>query len=123
LLFVKLRQFPGAGRQHIALDTSRVAWQPSGDPGVDVKHLYQQSGFSDRVRLERWTAGSAHQRAYADGAELFVVEGELADDVGVYPAESWLRFPVGSRHRAKTVEGCTLYVKEGGLAYLEAGIS
>jgi len=122
MLFVKLRQFPGAGRQHIVLDTPRAAWRPSDEEGVDVKHLYQQPGFSDRVRLERWTPGSAHQRTYADGAELFVVEGELADELGVYPALSWLRFPVGSRHRAKTDGGCTLYVKEGGLAYLLGGV-
>src|SRR5262249_28052443 len=120
VLFVKLRQFPGAGRRHIVLDTNRAAWRPAGD-GLQVMPLYEQPGFSDRTRLERWLPRSTHDRSYERGAELFVIDGEFSDEQGAYSVQTWLRFPAAARHRANTTGGCTLYVKEGGFAYLHAG--
>src|SRR5499427_3880994 len=54
LLFVKLRQFPGRERRHVVVDTHGLDWQPSSIPGVAQKALYQQAGFQDTMRLERW---------------------------------------------------------------------
>jgi anti-sigma factor ChrR (cupin superfamily) len=121
LLFVKLRQFPGRDRRHVAIDTLTLPWQPGATPGISMTSLYQQPGYADSMRLERWQPGARSQaRAYAGGAELFVLEGTLADESGRHAAGSWLRFPPGATHRAGTDEGCTLYVKEGGFAYLES---
>jgi anti-sigma factor ChrR (cupin superfamily) len=73
------------------------------------------------VRLERWEAGTdVGVRHYAQGVELFVVEGEFSDDAGSYTAGCWLRLPMGARHHPRTTHGCTLYVKESGLPYLRA---
>ena len=121
VLFVKLRQFPGRDRNHVVLDTTKLSWQPTGIPGISGKTLYEQTGFSDVTCLERWAPGSeAGSTTYEQGAELFVVEGEFADEAGTYSQGWWLRQPAGSRHRPRSERGCTLYVKRAGLPYLKS---
>jgi anti-sigma factor ChrR (cupin superfamily) len=122
VLFVKLRQFPGRDRRAVAIATPGLRWQPGTSPGVEIKPLYSQTGFTDSTRLERWAAGTKLESVnYPAGAELFVLDGELDDDTGRFGAGTWLRFPVGSRHAPATTAGCVLYIKEGGLAYLRSG--
>ena len=124
ILFVKLRQFPGRARRHLVVDTRRLPWQQSSIPGVTRKHLYEQAGFSDVVFLERWSDGTDRGNiTYEDGAELFVLDGQLADEAGTYAAGCWLRFPAGSQHHPRTAEGCTLYIKKSGLAYLKSAVA
>jgi anti-sigma factor ChrR (cupin superfamily) len=119
LLFVKLRQFAGRGRLHVVVDTNKSDWMPTSTPGVMRKPLYEQPGFTDRVMLEQWSAGAElGLTSYEEGAELFVLDGEFADEEGVYGKGCWLRMPARSRHRPRTARGCTLYVKRSGLAYL-----
>jgi anti-sigma factor ChrR (cupin superfamily) len=121
LLFVKLRQFTGRDRRHVVIDTRKLSWQPSSIAGVTYKNLYQQSGFSDQVLLEHWSPqADPGVTSYAQGAELFVLEGEFANEAGSYSPGCWLRFPAGSQHRPRTVHGCTLYVKKSGLPYLRS---
>jgi len=119
LLLVKLRQVAGRERQHVVVDTDALEWQPGATPGVSHKLLYEQPGFSDSTSLERWEPGSdSGPRTYAQGAELFVLDGKFADDEGSYAKDSWLRMPAGSAHTPRTDEGCTLYVKTAGIKYL-----
>lgn len=121
-LLVKLRQFPGRERQHVVVDTNALPWQPAGTPGTWRKLLYRQAGFSDETSLERFDAGaSAGVVVHPQGAELFVLDGTLEDDEGIYPTGSWLRLPAGASHRPCSPTGCTVYVKRAGLAYLRAG--
>jgi anti-sigma factor ChrR (cupin superfamily) len=121
VLFVKLRQFPGRERRHVVADTHSLAWEPSVIPGVAHKPLYAQTGFSDVIRLELWEPQvDLGIVSYAQGAELFVLEGEFTDEAGTYSAGYWLRLPIGSEHHPKSAEGCTLYVKRSGLSYLRA---
>lgn len=119
LLFVKLRQFPGTDRVHVATNTNELAWRPSEREGVEVKPLYEQTGFSDTMRLERWAANAALDPiTFERGAELFVIDGSFENDDNTFAAGTWLRFPLGDTLRPRTKEGCTLYVKTGGFAYL-----
>lgn len=122
VLLVKLRQFPGRTRQHVAIQTAGLEWQPGAHRGAEVRPLYSQAGFADRMRLERWRAGAAFGRSdYAAGAELFVLEGAFDDEQGHFGKGAWLRLPPGAAHSPTTAAGCTLYIKEGGFAYLAAG--
>jgi anti-sigma factor ChrR (cupin superfamily) len=122
VLFVKLRQFPGRARKHVATRTETVAWQSTARAGVAVRPLYSQAGFADSMRLERWTGGMPGGRIdYPGGAELFVVEGAFADEGGTHAQGAWLRLPPGGAHSPSTADGCIVYVKEGGFAYLRAG--
>ncbi len=121
ILFVKLRQFPGRDRVHVALDTNALAWEQTSTPGVARKALYRQAGFQDRMDLERWAPDADPGTvSYPDGAELFVLEGELADEAGTYGPGCWLRLPAGASHQPRSDAGCTLYVKRSGLAYLRS---
>lgn len=120
VLFVKLKQFPGRAREHVAIPTGELTWQAGPRPGIEIKPLYAQAGFSDTTRLERWSPGSKVGRvAYAGGAEMFVVEGAFEDETGHFGERTWLRLPVGQAHAPSTQSGCMLYIKEGGLAYLQ----
>jgi anti-sigma factor ChrR (cupin superfamily) len=119
VLFVKLRQFPGRDREHVALDTNALPWQPTARAGVAVRPLYAQAGFADTMRLERWAPGTELGRVvYPQGAELFVLEGSFRDAEGAFARGAWLRLPPGSAHEPVSAGGCVLYVKEGGFAYL-----
>ena len=121
VLFVKLRQFPGRERRHVVIDASRLAWQPTPAPAVTCKPLYRQAGFSDEMRLERWAPrADLGIVSYEQGAELFVLEGELSDEAGAYSAGCWLRLPAGAEHHPRSDGGCTLYIKKSGLRYLRS---
>ncbi len=121
IIFVKLRQFPGRDRSHVVLDTNTLPWEPTACEGVARKHLYRQSGFSDATCLERWREGiEIAGRTYAEGAEIFVIDGAYSDERGVYRTGSWQRLPAGAAHQPRTSDGCLLYIKTGGLRYLNA---
>ena len=120
-LFVKLRQFPGTDRRHVAVDTNRLDWQSSATPGVMHKPLYAQDGYTDTMALEKWNAGvKPRPVSYSSGAEIFVIDGRLSDENGRYEPGHWLRFPAGAGHRPHTDSGCVFYIKRGGLAYLRS---
>lgn len=121
VLFVKLRQYPGRERKHIAIQTDTMPWQPASTPGIETKLLYEQSGYVDTMRLERWATGAAPSESeYGGGAEIFVIDGVLSDELGQHGAGSWIRFPEGAKHAPLPGSGCTLYVKTGGLRYLDS---
>ena len=121
LLFVKLRQFPGRERRHVVVDTGKLAWEPGPIAGVAQKRLYEQPGFSDEMRLEHWDPGTdLGIVSYEQGAELFVLDGEFADDEGAYRRGCWLRLPCSSAHHPHSDGGCTVYVKRSGLPYLRS---
>ncbi len=117
LIFVKLRQYSGYGRRHVAIDTHELAWEPSRIDGVDYKLLYSDEDFSDSMRLERWLPrADLGGTIYPQGVEIFVITGSFSDDEGRYDAGAWLRLPAGARHHPRSDEGCELYVKLAHLA-------
>ena len=121
LLFVKLRQFPGGDREHVAVDTNELEWQPGPAPGISLKPLYAQRGYSDTMRLERWQPGAdPGAGSYEHGAELFVLEGSFSHGEGDYQKGCWLRLPAGASHHPHTEEGCLLYIKQSGIPYLRS---
>jgi hypothetical protein len=123
LLFVKLRQYPGVDRSHVAVDTHTLPWEPLAG-GREQKLLYAQPGFLDTSRLERWSADSAlEERTYPSGAELFVLSGSFEDDLGQYATHTWMRLPAHFTHRPVTAQGCELYIKEGGFGYLRSSVA
>ena len=121
LLFVKLRQFPGRDRHHVALQTGDLEWLQSARKSVRWKKLYAQEPYSDHVRLEYWDSPAAIGRIhYPQGAELLVLKGSFSDALGEYAAGSWLRIPAGGHLNPFDGSDCELYIKEGGFAYLRS---
>jgi len=122
LLFVKLRQYSGAGRHHVATRTDEISWQTTARPEIELKSLYAVDGFADTTQLQRWASGaSSGTVAYDGGVEIFVLEGTFEDERGSYGEHSWLRLPDNVKHTPVTLGGCKLYVKMGALSDLRSG--
>ena len=120
-LFVKLRQYPGARRQHVAVQTQDLPWLRSVRKNCEWKKLYAQEPFTDSMRIERWqTPGELGEINFPQGAELFVLGGRFSDKLGDYPAHSWLRIPAGGSLLPDGDTPCELYIKEGGFTYLQS---
>ena len=114
LLFVRLRQYPGADRPRIVLDTTTGAWAPGPTPGLEVLSLYARAGHPERVRLERWGPGATRPRlGHPGGEEIFILAGALRDEEGVHGRGGWLRYPPGDAGAFRSEAGCRLYVRVG----------
>ena len=120
-LFVKLRQYPGIHRQHVAVNVNEIPWQSTERSGESEKLLYSQDDYLDVTRLIRWDPGTAFEAIqYEGGAELYVLDGMFEDELSEYQSGTWLRIPRGGYLKPKTSRGCTLYFKTNGLVYLNA---
>lgn len=116
VLFVRLHQYAGMDRPRLTLDTRRAPWYPGLVEGLTVLPLYSQGGYPENVALVRWAPGTHFQRhTHWGGEEILVLEGEFADEHGVYPAGTWLRSPHLSVHTPYSERGCLIYVRVGGL--------
>ena len=116
-LLVRLRQYPGADRPRLVENTKAPEhWRPGLVEGLSVRPLYAQAGHPEQVALVRWAPGTHFQRhTHWGGEEIFVLEGEFADEHGRYPQGTWIRSPHLSTHTPFSDNGCLIYVRVGGL--------
>lgn len=113
-LFVKLRQYAGADRVRLAVDTTTGEWEAGPARGTWFMPLYAQDGYPEKVRLTRFEAGSEpFPHGHPDGEEVLVIEGELRDEHGAYPKGTWVRSPAGSSHAPYSETGCRVLVRTG----------
>jgi len=111
VIFVRLGQYAGRGREHITLDTGNLHWQPGGIDGITVKRLYAQRGFPERTRLLQFGPDtSPYLHDHPDGEEVYVLKGEFEDKHGCYAMGTWIRNPPGSRHSPFSRTGAVLLV-------------
>ncbi len=116
-LFVKLRQYGGAGRTRVCVQTRDRPWQQDGTDGVWIQPLYRQAGFPERVELVRLGPGvDAGRGVFPGGVEVLVLYGSLETGGVAYGAGTWLRLPGGARVRLGSDMGCELYLCTGALA-------
>lgn len=125
VLFVKLGQYGGSGRQRVAIDTNETTYAPGSVRGAMRLPLYSDPLFPESMALVRLTRNSTLARAACPGGEeIFVLAGEFADEEGTYPRWTWLRLPEGHAHEMRTKNGALLYVKRGHLSgRAKAGVS
>ncbi|MEI6828933.1 MAG: cupin domain-containing protein [Synechococcaceae cyanobacterium ELA445] len=99
--------------QRVVLDTSALAWSPSPMAGVERRLLDRQGGEVARATsIVRYLPGSRFERhIHGGGEEILVLEGTFSDELGDYPAGTYLRNPAGSAHAPSSESGCTLLVK------------
>lgn len=113
-LLVKLWQFQRDDSATLRLQTQGAAFEAGSAPGITRLPLHQHG--SEVVSLLRFAPGArANAHAHAGGEELYVLEGELRDEHGDYPAGTWIRSPAGSQHHPWSPTGCLLYSKTGHL--------
>ncbi len=117
-IFVKLRQYPGTDREHIALNTHEIPWQAGELPGQHVKPLYSQSPFTDRVQLVRLDPGASYAPLGGGGVEIYLLSGSFNASGNRFEAGMWLRVPDTVSLHLHSARGCTLYCKTGGFTYM-----
>jgi anti-sigma factor ChrR (cupin superfamily) len=90
-----------------------AGWVASPQPGVDRLMLDRIGGEIARATsLVRFGPSSFFpHHVHGGGEEFFVIEGELNDENGSYPAGTYLRDPIGSEHTPCTKAGCIIFVK------------
>ncbi len=115
-IFVKLQQFDADDKDRVVIDTSNVPesdWQQISE-GCSLLPLHSYG--TENVVLFRFEPGAkVDHHVHERGEEVFVLDGTLQDEHGIYPKGSWLRNPHGSAHTAWSDEGCLLYAKVGHL--------
>ena len=121
VIFVKLRQYEGSGRQHVAIRVDDIPWRSTEIPGIETKTLFEDAAFPEITQLERWVAGcTPGEQSAGNGFEIFILEGSLQDEVGTYRQGSWLRLPARASHVPHSTEGCVLYRKYGAVSLLQS---
>ena len=113
-LFVKLRHLDPADQETVVVDTQKAAWYPGMVPGLRVLPLSEFQ--TQHTALVRWAPGTYfNPHRHFGGEEIFVIDGVFEDELGRYPAGSWIRSPHLSAHQPFSIEGCTILVKTGHL--------
>jgi anti-sigma factor ChrR (cupin superfamily) len=112
LTFVKLRQHGGKTRQQLRTNIFESSWQPGIIPTIEIKTLYQQMDYPEKVWIERWLPGTKLDHVVeTEVKEIFVIEGTWSDELGDYSTYSWLRYSPNSPYSPASKTGCVIYVK------------
>lgn len=99
--------------RRVVIDTAAEPWIASPQPGVERRMLDRVGGEAARATsLVRYAPGSDFsEHVHGGGEEFLVLEGVFSDELGDYPAGTYVRNPPGSKHRPFSRDGCTLLVK------------
>jgi anti-sigma factor ChrR (cupin superfamily) len=113
LIFVKLWQMAADDDRHVQIDTrDPAAWQRHGDRMICP--LF--SSPAEQVCLQRLEAGQRISTGAAGGAEVLVLEGEVALGNQAYERGAWIRLPAGEHPEFTAGQrGGTFYLKTGHL--------
>lgn len=113
-LLVKLRHMRSSDSERVVKSTAEGVWHPGLVPGLSVMQL--DSVETRHTALVRWAAGTQFQaHRHWGGEEIFVLDGVFEDELGTYPAGSWIRSPHLSQHNPRSTTGCLIFVKTGHL--------
>ncbi len=116
ILFVKLCQYRGAGRERIVLDSQQLQWRRGETAGVMLKTLYADPRFAERVMLEWFDPGACvPSHSHPHGEEILVLVGALEDEHGAYPRGTWVRNPPASAHSIFSPHGAIALVHRDAL--------
>ncbi|EPP2127661.1 cupin domain-containing protein [Vibrio alginolyticus] len=113
VILVKLNQFESEDLETVRINTNQASWQ-SGVGGLQVMPL---NNFEhEHVALVKWPKGKKFQpHRHFGGEEIFVLSGEFRDELGTYPALSWIRSPHMSEHFPFVEQETIIWVKTGHL--------
>lgn len=90
------------------LDVSRIEWEPTRFPGVEVRTLYRDPSGS-HTTLTRLAPGARLPRHRHVGVEQsYVLEGTLVDEDGACTAGNFVHRRAGSIHSAWSPDGCVV---------------
>jgi anti-sigma factor ChrR (cupin superfamily) len=99
--------------QRVVLNHQDLSWVASPELGVERKMLErlgdEVAKATSIVRYQPGTKFKAHTHDL--GEEILVLEGVFSDELGDYPAGTYIMNPPGSSHAPFSEPGCTLFVK------------
>lgn len=123
VIFVKLWQFDPKDRIHVRLNTHFMQAIPHKDlSGISVTPLYKDD--VEEVSTFDFDANANLQIPMKDGAEIFVLKGELKEGLDILVKHSWLRIPVGGKLDIKAgTAGAVIWIKQGHLRRVNTEIS
>lgn len=114
MILVKLWQMNPEDQQRVIINTKQVNFRTGLAKGIEVIPLHTFG--TENVALVKWSAGTTFAKhQHWGGEEIFVLQGVLEDEQGIYPQGTWLRNPPQSVHQPFSREGCLIYVKTGHL--------
>ena len=108
ILFVKLRQYPGTDRVHVAVDTASAPWVAEGDPGRCVIHLYADPAYPESIHFTRLDAGThvpSHEHPAATKCSYWKAVSRTNSDATRLATGSGRR-PAASTSRGRTTAAC-----------------
>jgi len=94
--------------------TNDMPWVASPMPGVERRMLERQGvdGARRATSIVRYAPGSRFSpHVHRAGEEFLVLDGTFSDELGDYPAGTYVRNPPGSRHAPFSAGGTTIFVK------------
>ncbi|WP_104036159.1 cupin domain-containing protein [Vibrio jasicida] len=113
VILVKLNQFDPNDLETVRINTNQTEWLP-GIGGLEVMPLHNFE--HEHVALVKWPKGEKFQpHRHFGGEEIFVLSGELNDELGHYPQHTWLRNPHMSEHFPFVDQETIIWVKTGHL--------
>ncbi len=123
VIFVKLWQFELEDRIHVRLNTHFMQAIPhKAHSGIAVTPLYQDD--VEEVANLDFDANASVQLTMVDGAEVFVLEGELTEGTDKLVKHSWLRIPAGGDLDIRAgSKGAKIWIKQGHLRRVDEEIT
>lgn len=115
IIMVKKRGIPADG-EAITLDTrDRKNWALWGGRGSEKAQIYDQGALPEASWIGFMLPDlTIPEHDHAGGEEIFIIEGELRDERGLYGPGTWVRFPIGVTHTPTSLgQGCLMIVREG----------
>lgn len=92
----------------VYMDVSKIAWEPTRFPGVEIKYLYRDPS-GKQTTLVRMAPGAKLPTHRHTGLEQsFVLEGTLVDEEGACTAGNFVWRRPGSVHEAWSPDGCVV---------------
>ncbi|MDX1668630.1 MAG: cupin domain-containing protein [Limnobacter sp.] len=118
-LFVKLMHLHPDDQQVVRKNWKTADWRPGLVDGLSVLPLDEFE--TTHTALVRWAPGTQFNfHRHMGGEEIFVIEGSLEDEHGLYTAGDWIRSPHASTHKPASPQGCLIFVKVGHLPLAQA---
>jgi len=99
--------------KRIVINHHDLPWIPSPASGVDRRMLDRTGDeIAKATSIVRYQPG-AHFPTHTHelGEEIFVLDGLFSDEIGDYPAGTFIMNPPGSSHSPHSKTGCILFVK------------
>jgi anti-sigma factor ChrR (cupin superfamily) len=122
VIFVKLWQFDPQDKIHLRLNIDFMQATPHKNlPGVSVTSLFRDA--VEEVAIVDLDAHTNLELLTNNGAEMFVLEGELTEGFDTLTKHSWLRTPIDSKLSINTgAKGAKVWLKKGHLRRVNSEI-